>query len=119
MMLDWKGFLELARELASRNDETSQRAAINRAYYGAYHRARQIVEQNGSTLHNDGRAHSDVWRILDSGDIKQRVAAANGRFLFQIRKRADYQPTMADVRKDASTAIALSQAIALALDAGH
>jgi len=44
---DWTGYLALAQELATRNEEACLRSSVSRAYYFVYNLALSRAERNG------------------------------------------------------------------------
>ena len=89
-MFEWTDFLEVAEELASRDNEASRRSAISRAYYCAYHRARILIERDNIWLPKDGRSHREVWNVLEHQHEPRRTIGEIGRKLFRARLNADY-----------------------------
>ena len=105
-MFDWKDFLSLAERLAREgNDESSQRTAISRAYYAAYHAAAAYVAAKGFVR---GRhSHEKVWAAVAAdpgagrGDVPEKAERLRRR-----RIAADYRiPFPGEVVKQARTAI--------------
>lgn len=64
MAFDWEQYLLLARQLAEKGNEASLRAAMSRAYYAAFHKARQHQGGHIGTYETDPNAgsHDVVWR---------------------------------------------------------
>lgn len=93
MNFTWVHFLDLASELAVRGDEASQRSAISRAYYAAFHGARGYVRSKfpDVRLSRGGDEHFHVWDCLKKGSRRQEVAVGTyGKRLYDARRRADY-----------------------------
>jgi hypothetical protein len=119
MSYSWSDFDALAGWLAeNRPDEASQRSAISRAYYYAYHRAAEYVSANGLGPETDYISHHEVWSaIRDSGRAGCRVLADRGFSLRNVRNWADYRlhfPT--NLQKQAIDAIAEARDIARLID---
>ena len=81
-MFDWPDYLALASKLTG-GDEASQRTAISRAYYAAFHAARRHVQHAHPDvrLPRHGGVHDEVWRALEGGSREERSAAFSGRRL--------------------------------------
>ena len=54
---DWNEYLSLATTLSEKADEASQRTAISRAYYAAFHAATLHAKRNGY----QGGTHRKLW----------------------------------------------------------
>lgn len=117
MSFRWEAYLDLAQHLAvglgtppareANNDveqiaappepsEAALRTAVSRAYYSAYHLAREYVVSNN--LGSVGRleSHQDVWRAFEPVPGKPRPRkemriGAEGGILHRMRKNADYE----------------------------
>ena len=68
-MFAWSEYLTLAQHLAQQEDEASQRTAISRAYYAAFHVARRHVAHAHPEvmLPRHGAVHDVVWTTLERG----------------------------------------------------
>ncbi len=61
-------FLELAGEWCTGAREGEWRSAASRAYYAAFHVARQILQQSGFNVPQGEQAHGYLWlRLANSG----------------------------------------------------
>ncbi len=86
-----RDFLNVAYELLEGNHESHWRSAVSRAYYAAFHAARDLLVQCGFTVPQEERAHAYLrMRLMNSGhpDVVQA-----GKWLDDLRKvrnRADY-----------------------------
>lgn len=92
-MFDWEALLAVAeRLLFAGGDEASQRTAINRAYYAAYHVAATHVRTTG--LLRARHTHTRVWAVLadDTNSIRADVGQ-RGDVLRRARVDADYRST--------------------------
>ncbi len=66
--MDGRDFLPLANALAAGPTEAEWRTAISRAYYAAFHVARQLVMDLGFVVPYADRAHAYLWyRLSNSG----------------------------------------------------
>jgi len=93
MSFEWRHFLALAQNLATQADEASQRSAISRAYYAAFHIARHYVRRRlpEVRLNKDGAEHFHVWDSLKKSALREeRAAGITGKKLYDARRRADY-----------------------------
>jgi uncharacterized protein (UPF0332 family) len=71
--------------------EARFRSAVSRAYYGAYHIAREFVESLGGTVPKNATGHFELSRLLwDSGQEDAHDAASRLDDLRRERNRADY-----------------------------
>jgi uncharacterized protein (UPF0332 family) len=115
VVFDWSGFADLAQELAQRSgDEAAERSAISRAYYAAFHTARDYLDKTGPPVARSGSAHVEVRnRMLWS----ERQVGEGLRRLHGLRKHADYDDLYPDdLSADAAFAVALSQTLINAID---
>lgn len=86
-----RGFLDLAQELAQRDSEPCQRTAISRAYYAAFHQARQLLAEWGFFIRQSDRAHTAITRRLSqSGSVTLNLISQSLIEFKQIRNKADY-----------------------------
>ena len=102
MAFDWADYLELARDLASRSDEASQRTAISRAYYAAFGNASHLLRREGVSFPQQD-VHQFVWsEFRNSSDDKRQQIGIDGDRLKRARRAADYAhefPAVAAVLK--------------------
>lgn len=76
--------------------EAALRTAVSRAYYSAYHLAREYVVRNNLGSVGKLESHQDVWRALGVAGGKPRPRQetrirTEGGILHQMRKNADYE----------------------------
>ena len=86
-----RDFLALAARLAAGPAEADWRTAASRAYYAAFHTARQLLSDLGFTVPREERAHKYLSFRLMNAPVGQAVRA--GLDLDQLRterNRADY-----------------------------
>ncbi len=84
-------FLTLAAELASGATEAHYRSAVSRAYYGAFHVARRLLEDVGVHLPKGEQVHAKATYCLqDCGEANAGEAADDLETLRNERNRADY-----------------------------
>jgi uncharacterized protein (UPF0332 family) len=86
-----KDFLDLAATLTASDAEASQRSAVSRAYYGAFHAARQLLVDAGLSVPPTGEAHRKIQLCLkESRDDIGKEAANDLEALRVYRNAADY-----------------------------
>lgn len=116
--MNGRDFLTLARQLAAGSTEASWRSAISRAYYAAFHVARNLLEDLGFAVPNGDQAHAYIYRRLQNCANAQ-VASA-GMALDRLRSernRADYDLHWRITQTSASSQIVAAERIILSLDA--
>lgn len=116
MSFGWEAYLELAEQLATgpvappappggqapppaappAPSEAALRTAVSRAYYSAYHGAREYVERNGLAAVGRQDSHTSVWQALGAtgGNPRprqERTIRETGFTLLRARKDADYE----------------------------
>jgi uncharacterized protein (UPF0332 family) len=112
---DW---LDLADVLAAGIREAEWRGAVGRAYYAAFHVARQLLRQCQFDVPRGEQAHAYLWlRLTNSGhpDVEQA-----GRRLDQLRRdrnRADYDLGIPLDQRDALNRAQTAQDVIDLLDA--
>lgn len=85
-------FVTLASEFASGTTEAHYRSAISRAYYGAFHTARQLLQDVGIRLPKGEQIHMKATFCLRGcGNRSAAEAAAELEVLRTERNRADYE----------------------------
>lgn len=93
---EWKDYLELAKELARRNEEECKRTATSRAYYAAYRTAHDWYERRypGTFPAGGSNSHAVVWRAfqdqIHNGDPRYGLVGTLGNRLKHRRVDADY-----------------------------
>lgn len=94
---EWRDYLGLARELATRNEEECKRTAISRAYYAAYRSAHDWYENKhpGTFPAGGNNSHAVVWGAFQdqkhTGDPRYGLVGALGNRLKHRRVDADYK----------------------------
>ena len=86
-----RDFLNVAYELLEGNHESHWRTAVSRAYYAAFHGARDLLMHCGFTVPQEERAHAYLrMRLMNSGhtDVEQAGTCLND--LRSERNYADY-----------------------------
>jgi uncharacterized protein (UPF0332 family) len=119
-MITGRDFLDLARRLAAGSTEADWRTAISRAYYAAFHAARQLMQDLGFTVPRGDQAHRHLWlRLSNCGDATVRSAGANLDALRRERNRADYDLALSVRQPEALKLILSAEQIIRALDAAR
>lgn len=99
-------FLPLANRLATASSEPDWRTAISRAYYAAFHVARQLLEELGFRVPWADRAHAYLtMRLNNCGDAQIQHAASDMHSLRSLRNQADY-----DLQRPIRQSVAIAQA---------
>lgn len=91
-MIDPHDYLEVAWSLLEGNREAEWRSAVSRAYYAAFHVARQLLTQCGFTVPRADQAHAYLWLRLSNAEHAD-VHSVGTRLndLRKARNRADYE----------------------------
>jgi hypothetical protein len=89
---DWTEFLNLAEELADRDDEAARRSAVSRAYYSVFCVARDALEIRGLFNRREAASHhQEVWdAFVDDSRREWKRIGAVGHLLREERRQADY-----------------------------
>jgi uncharacterized protein (UPF0332 family) len=91
-MMDPLEFITVAIKLSNGTLEAELRSSVSRAYYGALHVAKQLLEQCGVSLSHADNPHEKVYFCLDNcNDEATRDAAIRLKRLRGIRNEADYR----------------------------
>lgn len=113
---DWPDFLTLAEELSVRREEYCLRTAIGRAYYYAYHLARQRVLDNQFTIALGGDSHKQVWeKFGNSPEPACRKLHGLAIRLKDKRQRADYDKHYSRIQDEFPTVLDLARRFATEL----
>ena len=115
-----RDFLTVAIALSAGAAEAEWRSAISRAYYAAFHTAREFLIRLRFRVPAGEQAHAHLWlRLSNTGDVK---SDAIGRLLRDLRGRrnnADYDSSRPrtksnaiDAANDARDLIAIMDALA-------
>jgi uncharacterized protein (UPF0332 family) len=92
--MDGSDYIRLAGKLAASPsaDEASYRTAISRAYYGAFHLARDFLVDLGFIPMGNANVHAFVRRYLHASNSPDAVTAADDLGDLQtLRNLADYR----------------------------
>ena len=92
MPFDWSAYRTVAETLNHESDEASQRSAISRAYYCAYHQAQaHLSEHHKYRVSESKPAHDQVWREFSRKGLSYREVWNKGDKLKKLRVDADYR----------------------------
>ena len=108
MSFAWNEYLSLAQELSARSEEACLRSAVSRAYYAAFHTARDYILRRHPAEHLPGGPddHGKVWRVLEtSGRLGARMGRL-GKDLRRWRNQADYDMEVAGLPRLTARAVA-------------
>lgn len=84
-------FLAVADTLSKGATEAEWRSAISRAYYAAFHAARELLEVCGFTVPRADQAHVYLWlRLSNCGHPAVRQAGRDLTYYRSLRNWADY-----------------------------
>jgi uncharacterized protein (UPF0332 family) len=114
-------FMQTALRLSA-GSEANKRSAVSRAYYSAYHVAREFVTACGVRFPSTAATHEALpWCLSKSGDVVLVTAARELRSLRTSRNEADYdlhRPGFAD-QTFINRRLQIAQAILTALAASN
>lgn len=116
--MNWRDFLSQASRLAAEPLEADWRTAVSRAYYAAFHVARQLLTALNFSVPRADRAHQHlVFRLSNCGEPVVEQAGRDLDTLRRLRNRADYDDIPVVTRHQAAAAVRLAEGIVQALDA--
>jgi uncharacterized protein (UPF0332 family) len=94
--MNGRDFYPLAVQLAGGSTEAAWRTAVSRAYYAAFHVARDLFEGLGFRVPHADLAHKYlVYRLSNCGDSPVQGAGALLDALRGYRNQADYEMAVA------------------------
>jgi len=117
MTFDWSEYLELARELIGQNvapagEEARLRAAVSRAYYAAFCKARNHLLAEGCHLPQDGKVHAAVHsEFRQSAEKRRKQIGLDLQRLRADRNRADYDDLVQGLKQTAKVDVTLSERV--------
>lgn len=115
--MNGRDFLNSARRLAAGPDESDWRSAVSRAYYAAFHVARDLLAALGFQTPRADRAHNYLYaRLNNSGDAGVEDVAKRLHELRRRRNQADYDLLPPLPRQDAASYIAMAERVVQSLD---
>lgn len=92
--MDGNDYIRLAGKLAASPsaDEATYRTAVSRAYYGAFHVARDFLVELGYSPVRNANVHAFVRQYLHASNLSDACTAADELGDLQtLRNRADYK----------------------------
>lgn len=90
--MDANEFISVATQLLAGGGEGRFRSAVSRAYYGAFHLAKQWLSDCGIIVRFDPLAHRNVhWCLANSKEQAVEDAASLLSTLREARNEADYE----------------------------
>jgi len=112
MPFDWSAYRAVAETLKDNADEASQRSAISRAYYCAYHQAiNHLAEHHHFQISEDRPAHDQVWREFSGKGLSYREVWNKGDKLKKLRVDADYRSDVTISVETTATSLKLADRI--------
>ena len=115
-MIQAEEFLRLAEIYATGKSEADWRSAVSRAYYAAFHVAREFMASLGFVTPRADLAHAFLWRRLENcGCIPLTLAGSRLNQLRGERNRADYDLNSNLAWKDTQAAVKSAGMIIAAL----
>jgi uncharacterized protein (UPF0332 family) len=102
MAFDWGQYHELAKSLGASGTEAARRSAISRTYYAAFHAA---ISKERAAL-GPSPEHAAVWQYyMGSNDLERRKVGTAGDRVRRMRRRADYDDTIANLESTTTDAL--------------
>jgi uncharacterized protein (UPF0332 family) len=112
-----RDFLNVAQNLLSEPTEAAWRSAVSRAYYAAFHVARELLEALGFACPKAERAHAYLWRRLSNcGEPQVQNAGRELNDLRGDRNQADYEVHRSLPKKIAEGQVLMARRIIDLLD---
>jgi uncharacterized protein (UPF0332 family) len=116
--MNGRDFLPVARILATQATEAAWRSALSRAYYAAFHVARELMETLGFAVPKADAAHKHMaWRLSNCGDAQVEDMGRKLDILRGDRNSADYDLRHAVPQALAQQRITVAEQIIQTLDA--
>lgn len=85
-------FISVATQFLAGDGEGRWRSAVSRAYYGAFHVAKEFLSDCGVVIRIDPLAHRNVrWCLANSDEKLLELAASLLDLLREARNNADYE----------------------------
>ncbi len=104
-------FLALASELLAAGSEPRNRAAVSRAYYGAFHFVKELMDAAGVFLPASAEAHRQMQLCLKESQVDAARRAGDKLELLRTqRNRADYDLRITSFQSGKGAATLLSEA---------
>ena len=113
-MFPCDGYLQLAKELASKKDDASLRSAVSRAYYASFHRIKLFAENNGAQFPGSKtfKIHGEVVQFLTGhSDLNMHHFGAELDRMRKDRNSCDYDDGVKNIRKTTENALISAEEI--------
>ena len=115
--MNWRDLLPLAAKLAAGATEAEWRGGVSRAYYAAFHVAREFFRALGFSVPRAEAAHQYmIFRLSNCGEISLQSAGQDLDALRRLRNQADYDDSPPMTPAKSITACRLAEKIIQALD---
>jgi uncharacterized protein (UPF0332 family) len=115
-----RDFLTLANVLCGETTEAAWRSAVSRAYYAAFHAARQLLRDLGFRTPRADQAHAYLWlRLSNCGDAHLQIAGRRLRDLRSERNHADYDIDAPQHQTNAASHVRIAEQLIQVLDSGR
>ena len=115
-----RDFLTLATALAAGTTEAAWRSAVSRAYYAAFHAARQLLRDLGFRVPRGDQAHAYLWmRLSNCGGASLQRAGQLLNSLRTERNRADYDIDVPYPQAAAQPELGVAGQVIQTLDTGR
>jgi uncharacterized protein (UPF0332 family) len=115
MSFDWSNYLDLARELHRQGSthsskEAELRSAISRAYYAAFCKSRNYLQERRHVALSSGAdVHKEVYeRFSNSQDKNLRAIGVDLKRLRGFRNKADYDNTFGGLHNASELCVGLA-----------
>lgn len=109
--MDGSDFIDLADDLLTHHSEARCRTSVSRAYYGAFHVARHVIESNGVVLPKGPESHNKLQMCLQHcGDKDVLQAALMLGSLRSDRNTVDYDLVDAKFTKTQNVQLRIASA---------
>src|SRR5262249_51516909 len=113
-------FLLQAERWIQEPDEVDWRSAVSRAYYAAFHVARDLLRDLGFQVPRAANAHSYLsLRLSNCGDPTIQQVGTHLNSLQRKRNLADYDIHLTLSQSDALVLVQLARSVILHLNAGR
>ena len=116
-MISPRDLLQLAESLSGGATEVAWRCAVSRAYYAAFHQARELLQTLGFQIPRAELVHAFLWKRLQScGQSEVGLAGSHLHQLRSVRNRADYDVQLSFLQNDAVAAVEIGRRILTAFE---
>jgi uncharacterized protein (UPF0332 family) len=116
-VINAEDFLTLAETWIKGPTEAEWRSSVSRAYYAAFHKARQLLRDLGFLVPRGDQAHAYLWlRFSNCGDSQVQLAGSDLNRLRRERNRSDYDIEQTLVHTDALLQVLAAKRIVQVLD---